>query len=367
MITSKPLLGAFLLVLLSLGCVNPSLPPAPATPTVASLALEPTPTPLTSTMAVVPNRSGVDLLSVPELVKRLRPAVVHIQTEALRLDMFSRPIPEVGVGTGIVLDRDGNIATNEHVVQGARRILVTMADGRSFQATLVGGDRLTDLAVVRIQADGLQAATLGASDRLEVGEEVVAIGHALNLPGGPTVTKGVVSAVGRIIQEAGFPITEGLIQTDTAINPGNSGGPLVNLKGEVIGINTARLSAEGIGFSIAIDSAKPIVAELIQKGRVERGFLGIGQVDITPALAQNFSLPTDKGIGINSVSPDGPAARAGLRSGDIIISIGSMSINNSFDLIKALTTFRPGQSVKVDFFRDSIKMSKEVVLGERPR
>ena len=218
-------------------------------------------------------------LSTKEIVKRLRPSVVHILTEGTSFNVFGETQPTEGVGTGIIIDADGHIVTNNHVISldsnlPARGITVTLSDGRELSAQVVGADAPTDLAVLRITAGDLTPAALGDASRLEVGEEVVAIGHALNLPGGPTVTRGVVSATDRLIQEDPYMIP-GAIQTDAAINPGNSGGPLVNSAAEVVGITTQviRGTAEGLGFAISIDTAKPIIQELIAKGQVERGVL----------------------------------------------------------------------------------------------
>ncbi|MBM3946670.1 MAG: trypsin-like serine protease, partial [SAR202 cluster bacterium] len=193
-------------------------------------------------------------LSTVQLVKLLRPSVVHVQTEmAAGVDFPGRAVPQTGVGTGSIIDAQGHIVTNSHVVEGARRITVALEDGRAFTARLVGADPFTDLAVIKIDAQGLTPAELGDSDALEVGEDVVAIGFALDLEGGPTVTKGVVSALDRTVGDL-----DGLIQTDTDINPGNSGGPLVNLRGEVVGVNTLAIresalstggpDAQGINF-----------------------------------------------------------------------------------------------------------------------
>ncbi|MDP2674822.1 MAG: trypsin-like peptidase domain-containing protein, partial [Dehalococcoidia bacterium] len=246
----------------------------------------------------------------------------------------------------------------------AQKITVTLSDGRQFQARIVGRDAPTDLAVLKIDADGLTPVELGSSAGLQVGESVVAIGNALDLPGGPTVTQGVVSAKGRLIQENDVTIPDA-IQTDASINPGNSGGPLVNMRGQVVGITTAviRGQAEGIGLAIAIDSAEPIVQELIDVGRVDRGFLGVSMVEITPSLAESFGLAVDHGIGLQSLEPGGPADAAGLRQGDIIVKLAGEEIKNSGDLFKALTENRAGDRVEVEFFRGSSQKSAEITLG----
>jgi S1-C subfamily serine protease len=332
---------------------GPSTTAGPSTPTAAA----------TDTAQPGGGESAVDV------VKRLGPSVVHILSEAATLDVFGQITPTKGVGTGFVLDPEGHIVTNNHVItidsgEPAQKITVTLSDGRQFQARIVGRDAPTDLAVLKIDADGLTPVELGSSAGLQVGESVVAIGNALDLPGGPTVTQGVVSAKGRLIQENDVTIPDA-IQTDASINPGNSGGPLVNMRGQVVGITTAviRGQAEGIGLAIAIDSAEPIVQELIDVGRVDRGFLGVSMVEITPSLAESFGLAVDHGIGLQSLEPGGPADAAGLRQGDIIVKLAGDDIKNSGDLFKALTENRAGDRVEVEFFRGSSQKSAEITLG----
>ncbi len=308
-------------------------------------------------------------LYAPDVVEELTPSVVHILSEAATLDVFGQVTPTRGVGTGFIIDEEGHIVTNNHVItvdggQPAQQITVTLSDGRQFQARIVGRDPPNDLAVLQIDADGLTPVELGSSEALQVGDDVLAIGNALDLPGGPTVTKGVVSAKGRLIQQAGITIPD-VIQTDAAINPGNSGGPLVNRFGQVVGITTAviRGEAEGIGLVISIDSARPIVEELIEEGQVERGFLGVTITEITPSLAESFGLAVDRGIGLRDVSDGGPADEAGLQPGDIIVELGGEEISNSGDLFKVLAENRAGDTVTVEFYRDGSLESAEITLG----
>ena len=217
-----------------------------------------------------------------------------------------------GVGTGEIIDEDGHILTNNHVVEGAQRIVVTLNDNREFEAVFIGGDFFTDLAVVRIDAESLVTIPIGKSSELKVGEQVIAIGHALDLPGGPTITGSWVSALERSIDVSENNTMQHLIQTDAAINPGNGGGPLVNTSGQMIGINTIRIgSGEGIGFAIAIDHALPLIEELKTKGIIERSFLGARTVNITGGLAMNLGLPVSAGAGIVAIAPGSPAERAG--------------------------------------------------------
>jgi serine protease Do len=200
-----------------------------------------------------------------------------------------------------------------------------------------------------------------------VGEQVVAIGYALGLPGGPTVTEGVVSAKGRVVQEDPYSISDA-IQTDASINPGNSGGPLVDDHGEVVGIDAAIITqAQNIGFAISIDLAKPLVQEIIEKGFVSRGFLGVGTVDVTPSLAASFNLPVDRGIGVARVQQGSPADSAGLRVNDIIVRIGDVDIKSSGDLVQALTKYRVSDRITVVFHRGGQQQAAEVTLTQRPQ
>jgi len=215
--------------------------------------------------------SGLPTMSIPDIVKKITPSVVAVQTEVTAYDIFLQPIPGQGVGTGIIVDSNGYIVTNNHVIEGAQSVTVITNDGRSFEAVKVNGDPFTDLAVIQIDAKNLPVAEIGSSKALLVGEGVVAVGNALALEGGPTVTSGIVSYIGRSIMEPNSNVLNDLIQTDAAINPGNSGGPLLNMAGQVIGISTAVASqAENIGFAIAVTPALPVIEQLVHQGRVIR-------------------------------------------------------------------------------------------------
>ena len=356
--------GAALLLASCGGGESTASPTAEATPAIVETpGAVATPTP----------RVDGEPLTTAAIVQLLRPSVVRVQTEGAQLDILGRVVPSRGVGTGVVMDEEGHIITNNHVVRLgdptgplAQRIVVTLADGSTARARVVGTDPPTDIAVIQIDMPNLTPARLGDVDSLQVGDDVVAIGHALGLAGGPTVTRGVVSAKGRSIQEDPYTISDA-IQTDASINPGNSGGPLVNVFGEVVGINTAIIaSAQNIGFSISIDFAKPVVEELIAQGRIARGFLGVNIVDITPDIAASFDLPVDHGVGITSVQPNGPADAAGLQANDIIVQIGDVETNNSGDLLQALTEYRGGDTVTVSFYRGDSVQETEVTLTDRP-
>ena len=333
---------------------RPAIDAPTSTPTLEPTATPvPTPTPAAKT--------------VPEIIRDLSPSIVHIQTEAVRLDQFNRSVPGRGVGTGQVIDEKGHVLTNYHVIGGAERILVTLSDGRALEAGVVGGDAALDIAVLRVDAAGLVPIPIGSSSELQVGEQVTAIGHALDLPGGPTVTGGWISALDRSIDISETLTMQHLIQTDAAINPGNSGGPLVNMKGRLVGMNTAKLPAgEGIGFAIAIDPILPLIDELITNGKIDRGFLGASIVNINEALAKNFDLPVSSGVGVAVVSPDSPAERAGLQPEDIIVALAGKPVRNSAELDGILIQYRAGTNVGVEYYRGDRKRSLDVILGERP-
>ena len=332
---------------------------ANSVPTVAAtLVFEPAPT-------IEP---GVRL-STEDIVRKLRPSVVQVLTEGATRNTFGQLVPSQGIGTGVILDTDGHIVTNDHVVRVggalASIITITLSDGRTAPARVVGADPATDLAVLKIELDGLTPAELGDVATLAVGAEVVAMGFALGFAGDPTVTRGVVSAKGRTIREESISIN-GAIQTDASINPGNSGGPLVDDAGRVIGINTAIVSgAQNIGFAISIDLAKPIMEELLANGSIDRGFLGVDITDITPSLARNLNLPADEGVGLTSVEPGSPADEGGLQANDIIISIADVSIRNSGDLVEVLRRYREGEEVVIHFYRGGDEEETTVTLGGR--
>lgn len=314
-----------------------------------------------------PGNSADGSLSTVEIAQQLTPSVVHVFTESVSPGAFNQLTPTTGVGTGIILRPDGYILSSNHVIAGADFITITLHNGESYAGSLVGGDTNPDVAIVKIDATGLQAAKTGSAADLQVGEDVVAIGHALALAGGPTVSKGVVSALGRSI-DAGIQDTfVDLIQTDASINPGNSGGPLVNERGEVIGVNTAALGeSEGIGFAINIDDAMAVSLQLIEKGYVERGFLGISPVNLTPAIAMQIGVPVYEGIVVARVVDNSGAQEAGLQGEDVIVAMGGQDIRNTGDLSKFLLENLPGEMVSISVYRGSEILEVEAMLGERP-
>jgi serine protease Do len=320
-------------------------------------------------VAVQPSPSTQQGLTTVDVVKILRPSIVQIVTETLTTNFFNQPIPNQGVGTGIVLSEDGFIMTNNHVVDGARRIEVTLDDSQTLEAVVIGVDLVTDLAVIKVDASGLKPATLGDSSVLEVGEDVIAIGHALGLPGGPTVSKGVVSALGRSIEEDQNTIVD-LIQTDAEINPGNSGGALVNDRAQVIGINTAIIqTGRGIGFAINVNDAKQVIAQLQEQGFVDRGFLGVSTINLSAAIASYLGLPdtVTSGVVITRVIPDFPAASSGVPSGAVIVRLGDTPIRNTGELSKYLLAHLPGENIEVEYYVGTRVHVRNITLADRPR
>jgi serine protease Do len=345
-------------------------------PKVQSLPLTATPqaslaTPSPSPGLPVPS---LTLPSITEVVERVRPGVVSITTEALYSGIFVQPTPVEEAGSGIIFRPDGYILTNYHVVGGAQRITVNLPEstrfpeGASFEATVVGGDSLSDLAVLKVEAQDLPTIPFGDSSRLRLGEWVIAIGNAQDLPGGPSVTLGIVSALGRslYLPDKGVTLFD-LIQTDAAVNTGNSGGPLLNLAGEVVGINSAIYpEAQNIGFAIASATAVPIRDELVAKGKIAWGWMGVVIQTLTPALAAQAGLSAKNGVLIQDVRQGEPASRAGLRKNDVITSFAGEPTPTVEKLQQALSHYRAGDTVDITFIRDEQTQTVRITLGEMP-
>ena len=312
--------------------------------------------------------------------KRNIPSVVNVTSRAMTFDFFYGLVPQEGQGSGFVIDKEGHILTNYHVIADARQVEVTMHNRKKYKATIVGTDPAHDLAVIQIKASDLVPAVLGDSRNLQVGQKVYAIGNPFGLAG--TMTRGIVSSIRPVREPNGATIDEA-IQTDAAINPGNSGGPLMNWHGEVIGINTMILSNvgqnAGIGFAIPINTAKAVLNDLMTLGRVRRPALGVRTIPISPELADEIGLPVDHGLLVVQVTPGGSADLAGLRGGteraylgnipimlggDLIVAIDDQKVDDEQDLSQVMNNHRAGDSVKVTIYRNKKKMDVNVSLGE---
>jgi serine protease Do len=332
--------------------------------------------------------------SYAPIVKKVVPGVVKIETTATMGktemqqfpgfddpfwqhffgDQFGRMFPHNqlgpqimhGLGSGVIITKDGYILTNNHVVDGAKDVKVTLEDGHEYTAKVIGRDPKTDLAVVKIDAKDLPVVPMADSDKVEVGDVVLAIGNPFGV--GQTVTKGIVSAKDR--GHVGIEAYEDFIQTDAAINPGNSGGALVDIKGRLIGINTAILSrsggSQGVGFAIPSDIARNVMESLIKNGHVTRGYLGVMIQNITPALADEFNLKDTKGALIGDVTEDSPAAKAGFKPGDVIVEFNGKNVSDSRHLQLTVADTRPGSTVPVEILRNGDKKTIHVTVKQMP-
>lgn len=303
---------------------------------------------------------------VVQAVKRVGPAVVGITNKAyVRNNFEQKVLVETGGGSGVIFNSNGYIATNYHVVAGAQEILVSLADGRSFPGKVLGVDPATDLAVVKIEAAGLPTANFGDSDSLQAGEPAIAIGNPLGLEFKGSVTVGVISALNRTIELADRKFN--LIQTDAAINPGNSGGALVNADGEVVGINSAKIAlngVEGIGFAIPINAAKPILDSLVTKGKVSRSYLGVAVLDKKLAARYGFGWDIDKGLYVIRIEKNGPAHKAHMQPGDILVKVNGQEVNSVADLRSLLDKTPVGQNVELIIVRDGEQITLHTVVEE---
>ncbi len=326
--------------------------------------------PIDSTWNPVYVEDQVDTpLTKADLVTEISPVVVSIVTQTLSYNVFLQPVPQSGAASGVIIDPKGYILTNNHVVDGAETVKVTLSDGRTFDAVKWAGDSATDVAVVQIEPGGSLPYAHFVSNSLEklkLLEEVVAVGNALALPGGPTWTEGVVSYLGRSIQESNGVVLDDLIQTDAAINPGNSGGPLVNMAGQVVGINTAIASgAENIGFAISTDTAIATVYSLVTKGAVVSAWLGVSTHTVSQSIQSYYGLSVDYGALILQVVSGSPADNAGLRADDVIVAMDDVEISDNQELATELQSHSPGERVRISFVRGEATLTTDVTLGQR--
>jgi serine protease Do len=338
------------------------------------------------------SKESVDLLTrigqaTAEVVDAVRPTVVNISTtRTVKVqgggnpffddpvfrrffgDQFRAPKERKAssLGSGVIVDSNGYILTANHVIQGADEIKVTLADKREFQGKIIGTDSMTDVGVIKIEATNLPAIQLGDSGKLRVGETVLAIGSPYGLS--QTVTMGIVSAVGRA--NVGIADYEDFIQTDAAINPGNSGGAMVNVKGELVGINTAIFSTsggyQGIGFAVPTSMAKTVMASLIQKGKVIRGWLGVTIQNLTPELAKQFELKSENGVLVGDVIEGSPAEKAGLQRGDVIVAFDGKKIEDPNQIRNMVAKIEPGGEVEATIIRNNQEMKKKITISELP-
>jgi len=356
------LLGGVLVALLALR--------APAL--LAPLAPTPTPAPLPTAAPPSPRNGGDVVRDAPARVAReVGPAVVTVVSQLpSQLGFFGSYQPPPARGSGVIIDARGYVITNNHVVEGAQALYVVLADGRQQQAQLVGTDYpFSDLALVKIDGDGYPVARLGNSDSLQQGEWVVTIGSALG-DFRNSVTVGVISALGRSLQTDGA-VLDDLIQTDAAINHGNSGGPLVDLAGEVIGINTLIVRdtgggdvAEGLGFAIPVNTAQAIAQQIIQKGYFARPYMGISFQPINPEIAARYNLPAQWGVYVTRVEENGPGREAGLHEGDIITRVGEITLDETHSYVNTLFTFKPGDQITLNVVRGNTDVKLQITLGE---
>ena len=361
-------ISAILILVLSLssGCVQPTTetsppPSSPPTNNTSQIDSDWVSPPIESDAPVLP--------SIADVVAKVKPSVVAINIEVITYDVFNRPSTAKGAGSGWIINESGIIVTNNHVVEGAKTITVTLADGRIYlvDTKTVATDPLTDLAIFKIDAENLTAASVGDSSKLRVGDWLVAIGNSLGER--ISATNGIVSALDvSLAVDAGQTLYD-LIQTNAAINPGNSGGPLVNMAGEVIGITSAKIAevgVEGMGYAISIDTALPIIEGLVTIGYVIRPWLGVGLYTVSEGLAAYYGFAVNQGALITELSPSSPADKAGLKVNDIIVGFDEKEITNTDDLIQAIRASQIGQMVKIIYWRGDTKSTTYATLIESP-
>jgi S1-C subfamily serine protease len=310
--------------------------------------------------------SSYDEKTVLDILEKVSKSVVNISTVKLMRSVFYQVVPVKGMGSGTIIDPEGYILTNNHVVGGAEKISATLWNGKILEGKLVGSCTIHDIAVVKVSGQDLTAAELGDSDKLRVGQRVYAIGNPFGLSGGPSITSGVISALNRTI-ESESEFLENLVQTDAAINPGNSGGPLVNLEGKVVAISTAIIPyAQGIGFAIPINSAKECSGEIADKRIAARPWLGIIGLSVTDEIARYYNLPVGRGVLVTRVVNGSPADQGGIGVGDIILRINGSKIFTIEDLVKDLHKRKVGDKIEIIAVSDNEEQRFQVTLSKMP-
>jgi serine protease Do len=360
----------------SSGCIlpdfrlpQPTVQAPPTSPAVSQPSVSPTTEPIAPGWQPPSSPSaGQPLPDMVSVVALVRLSVVSIDVKMTTYDIFNQAYTEQGAGSGWIIDSNGYIVTNNHVVEGAQEINITLADGRTFPSVTVATDPVSDLAVVKINATNLAAAKLGDSTQLRVGQVVAAIGNALGE--GISMTGGWVSQLGvSMTNDSGITLYD-LIKTDAAINPGNSGGPLVDTAGEVVGITSAKLvgsSIEGIGYAISLKTALPIIQDLITKGYTVRPWFGINMQTVTDSISRRYQLGVNKGVIITRVNTGSPAALAGLKTGDVIVNIGGKEITKLEDATLAIRMTTIGKAVEIQYYRNKTKYPTSLTPVEAPR
>ena len=350
--------------------VDPTVRPAPQ-PGQESAQ----PAPEVKPAEVQPVPPLMQVLNIADTVERTRPAVVSIVAEARVRGVYGEVFSVFGNGTGVIFDPKGLVLTNTHVINRATNIIVIMDDGSQEKATIIGADPMSDLAVLQLPGRDYPYLPLNTGASPRVGNWVIAIGNALALPGGPTVTVGVVSALGRSLDVSPEITLYDLIQTDTVMNPGSSGGPLLNLDGELVGINTAvqRFSQsgtriEGVGFAINMETANLISDQILELGRVRWSWMGAFLDDLDPKRAAEVGLPIREGVVVLKLFKDGPSDKAGILPGDIILAMDGQKVSTTRVLTRLLRQeFKPRQEIQVELFREGTKLTLPLLLQERPR
>ena len=310
--------------------------------------------------------SSNDEQKVLDIIEKVSKSVVNISTVKLVHNVFYQAVPVGGMGSGVIIDSNGLVLTNNHVVGGAEKINVPLWNNEVLEGTMGGYCAEPDIAVVRVKGKTLQAAALGDSDKLRVGQRIYAIGNPFGLAGGPSVTSGVVSAINRTI-ESERGMLENLVQTDASINPGNSGGPLVDLEGKVVAISTAIIPfAQGIGFAIPINSAKTCTNDMTTEGMARRPWLGVIGLSITSEIARYYGLPVNRGVLVTKVAEGSPADEAGMADGDIILEIDGVETSSIEDLVKEIRKRKTGEQVRILTIRNRREHVFETKLSETP-